>query len=730
MATLVLGAFGTLVGGPLGGAIGATLGRSLDASIIGSPRREGPRLKELAVSTSSYGSAIPALYGRVRVPGTIIWASDLSERRESSGGGKGRPATTRYAYSVSLAVALSSRPIAGVGRIWADGNLLRGAAGDLKTGGVLRIHTGHADQLPDPLMAASIGARCPAYRGCAYAVFEDLALEDFGNRIPAISFEVFAGTAQAVVEDIARQASMESEGTGFPELGGFVHEGGGLAAVLSQVKGLRPIHAAMRDGHVIVAGDMAPEDVPMLPPAVAAPDGEFGRASGTALSRRQGASQGASLLRYYDPTRDYQPGLQRSEGADGGETIEFPGVFQPEAARSLLAGAARREWLRGERLAWRTNRIDPALGPGSIVRAPGHPGLWQITTWEWRDTGIELDLARYAPAAGASQPADGGAAWSPPDRLPVETRLRAFELPWDGTGQSSVPQRYAAVSAPAGRWGGAMLYRESADTLMPIGRSGPQRAVGGILAEALPPSPGLRFEATAQVRVRLDDYEAALQPAGLDAIARGSNRLLIGGEIVQFAQCEPEGNGIWQLCGLLRGRGGTEIEALAGHEPGAPVTLLDDRLVPLPANPYPGDGDRIAAIGPGDDEPVLAEIENGGRTCRPLLPVHPRSEQDALGNLTLRWTRRARGGWSWPDGVEQPLVEQDELYEVGLGDPDRPARIWATAGPQLLLEAGEIAELGESYEGAALWVRQKGSFAVSPPLHLISLSTLAERKMP
>ena len=110
--------------------------------------------------------------------------------------------------------------------------------------------------------------------------------------------------------------------------------------------------------------------------------------------------------------------------------------------------------------------------------------------------------------------------------------------------------------------------------------------------------------------------------------------------------------------------------------------------------------------------------------------MHPRSEQDALGNLTLRWTRRARGGWSWPDGVEQPLVEQDELYEVGLGDPDRPVRIWTTAGPQLVLEAGEIAALGESYEGAALWVRQKGSFAVSPPLHLISLSTLAERKMP
>lgn len=36
-------------------------------------------------------------------------------------------------------------------------------------------------------------------------------------------------------------------------------------------------------------------------------------------------------------------------------------------------------------------------------------------------------------------------------------------------------------------------------------------------------------------------------------------------------------------------------------------------------------------------------------------------------------------------GVNQPLVEQDELYEVGLGDPGRPVRIWTTAGPQQVL---------------------------------------------
>ena len=58
-----------------------------------------------------------------------------SSAATTQGGGKGKPKVTTYSYTASFAVALASRPIAGIGRIWADGNLLRGAAGDLKTGG-------------------------------------------------------------------------------------------------------------------------------------------------------------------------------------------------------------------------------------------------------------------------------------------------------------------------------------------------------------------------------------------------------------------------------------------------------------------------------------------------------------------------------------------------------------------------------------------------------------------
>ena len=60
-------------------------------------------------------------------------------------------------------------------------------------------------QARDPLIAAADGqASTPAYRGIAYAVFEDFQLGDYGNRISSLTFEVTGdegGTASgAIVE--------------------------------------------------------------------------------------------------------------------------------------------------------------------------------------------------------------------------------------------------------------------------------------------------------------------------------------------------------------------------------------------------------------------------------------------------------------------------------------------------------------------------------------------------
>src|SRR4051812_18931349 len=128
MTTLALSSIGTALGGPVGGAIGSLIGQGIDQQLFGSGPRRGPRLGDLSVQTSRYGADIPKVFGTMRVAGNIVWATNLIESSETEAAKNG-PSTVTYSYSANLAVALSSRPIKSVGRIWADGNLIRTADG-------------------------------------------------------------------------------------------------------------------------------------------------------------------------------------------------------------------------------------------------------------------------------------------------------------------------------------------------------------------------------------------------------------------------------------------------------------------------------------------------------------------------------------------------------------------------------------------------------------------------
>ena len=202
MATVLLSAAGAALGGSIGGsvaglssavigrAVGATLGRVIDQRLLGqgSEPVESGKVERFRLTQASDGAPIGQVFGRMRVGGQVIWASDFQESSVTVGGGKGgppSPSTTQYSYSVSLAVAVCEGEIAGVNRVWADGEEI--AKDDLN----LRVYTGSSDQLPDPVMEAVEGAgNVPAYRGTAYVVMEDLSLEPFGNRVPQFSFEV------------------------------------------------------------------------------------------------------------------------------------------------------------------------------------------------------------------------------------------------------------------------------------------------------------------------------------------------------------------------------------------------------------------------------------------------------------------------------------------------------------------------------------------------------------
>jgi hypothetical protein len=211
----------------------------------------------------------------------------------------------------------------------------------------------------------------------------------------------------------------------------------------------------------------------------------------------------------------------------------------------------------------------------------------------------------------------------------------------------------------------------------------------------------------------------ALTSAGPEELAAGANRMLAGSELLQFAQATPIGGQRWRLTGLLRGRGGTEAAAHAGHAAGTRLVLLDSR--PVRIDPMElGSSSGIAAIGLADPAPVIAAIADAGVTLRPLTPVHARMEP-LEGGMILRWTRRSRGAWHWPDGVELPLNEQAEAYLVGLGPVTAPLASWETGNADITFPAPEWTALTAAHAGQPLWVRQVGSHALSAPLLLTLL---------
>ena len=732
MATLVLTAVGTAVGGPLGGLIGATLGQAVDGNILFKPSaREGPRLTELAVQTSSYGSLIPRVHGTMRVAGSVVWATDLQERREKSGGGKGRPSTTSYSYSVSFAVALSSRRCSRIGRIWADGKLLRGAAGDFKSETGFRFHPGTEDQPPDGFIASvEGGGAAPAYRGIALAVFEDMALADYGNRIPSLTFELIADdrvvTIGGIVDDISAGLVVGESIAGGSEttagITGYSASGESRAAALEPLLDLLPI-ALLPDGDRLrlIATDGVDASVdPPLDLSLAHVFDQDRRAVPEITQAPETAVPRRLALRYYDPERDYQSGLQRAFRTGAGRIEvrrDFPATLTAPRARALAEGRLR-GWLRDRTSARaRVALAGEPLTPGRIVRLDDSGALWRVRTAELFAGFADITATRVAagvrvPALPAS--ASPGRAVAERDAPAGPTALELIDLPFDiaAPGRASDEPRVYAVASGAGGWRGADLFAspDGAAVGEAIGRASVPGAFGRLDAP-LPAAPsGLRDERHAAT-VTLAPGSDPLHDADAAGLLAGANIAMVGDEVVQFACAlpldpAPDGRARYRLSSLLRGLGGSEWAAGTGTRF---VALDPAAMVAVPGR---ADGPRfVAALGRGDAAPVFASLTSASRALLPWSPVHPRWDA-----RRLRWTRRSRAGSEWRDHVGVPLVEETESYRVELGPRDgAPTLIRDVGLPELVPTAEELAAIGPPGTPARARVRQVGRYGQSPP---------------
>ncbi len=244
------GIIGAVVGfiwgaGPAGAikgfSIGASLGGMLDPPK--GPNQTGPRLTDLSTQTSTYGTAIPRVYGTIATMGNIFWlqgdalteVATVSKQKSGGKGGGSKSTVTTYSYYATFAVGLCQGPIAGVRRIWIGANLIYDAGSDdpdaiaasNDAAGFFKLYLGTEDQTPDPRMQADKGvANVPAYRGLAYIVFYDYPLKDHGNSLMGAQVKV-----ELIKSGEGKQLQLTS--TGLPNYGftGVAYGNGRFVAI-------------------------------------------------------------------------------------------------------------------------------------------------------------------------------------------------------------------------------------------------------------------------------------------------------------------------------------------------------------------------------------------------------------------------------------------------------------------------------------------------------------------
>jgi hypothetical protein len=648
----------------------------------------------------------------MRVAGSIVWSTDLQEASQSEGA-KGQPDSVTYSYSASFAVALSSRRINDVKRIWADGKLIRTADGEFAVSTGFRLWNGSEDQSVDPLISSIEGVDfTPAYRGLSLAVFEGLELAEFGNRIPFLTFEVEADPAPVAIGTILGDVSNGAiASTAAGDVVGYAAHGASVAAAVEPIVTLCGVEL-FDDGSVLASPS---SELNLIFDRETGCTADFKPVPRVERAQVSASNLPAALsLSYYDPERDYQAGVSRASLDGRGravDRVELPAALHADAAKALAETSLARRWAQRDRLTLRVPAAHMLLRPGSLVRPPVGVGLWRVERVTLDSLVVLAELRPLHSVIGAV-PADPGRVLPSVEVRPSATSIALFELPDDGTGQAASPVILVAAvgNGTAGRTIPLQVRVAGLEFSM---HSATAPAVIGTAASVLPEGQSAVFDLINSVEVDLESPESWLESRDDFALAAGENLAVLGSELFQFGDAAALGNGRFRLSRLLRARRGTEW-AMGLHNLGDRFAMLDAarlKRVPLTSS-QAGALLQVMPTGFADSAHQGIEMAVAGEALRPPSPVHLHASHDSDGSLHCNWVRRSSLGWAWLDQVEVPLACSVENYRVLLKTSVAGIEI-ETSTPNAHFSAAEVASIGPGQ--AELRVVQVGDLAMSRP---------------
>ena len=554
----------------------------------------------------------------------------------------------------------------------------------------------------------------------AYAVFENMQLANYGNRIPSLSFEVIA--------DIGGT----SAGTVIANLGRIVSDGGpavgGLAATGDSARGLaETIAQAIPFSTVVEGGVLKARFSPGPLKSIPTNDrgATAGQKSATLSTDRIAAAAIPDVvaLAYNDTGRDYLVGTQRArrDSVSRRETrIDLPAALSASGAKALAEARLSRLWAERSRatvsLPWRALPIVP----GDRVAVPGLSGVWRVARATFEAMVVRLDLVLERPGSAFAVVGDSGRNRAQLDLPHGPTSLQVLDLPQLSDTPETTAYVAVAANGATGGWRRASLmtsidggatYADAGTTAFP--------AVIGQTVTPLVGGEATLIDRINTVEVQLIHAGLTLNDADDAMLLAGANLAMIGAEAIQFGRATPLGAGRWQLTDLWRGRRGTEWAAVT-RASALPFALIDAVALARLSSAASQTGVQVMAIGVGDPSGVVALGPSSvGASIRPLSPVGLSASASGA-DLTINWTRRSRDGWRWRDAVDVPIGEENERYRVTKTVSGRPELSIDVLIPKWTYTSAErAADLAAGAATATIVVSQIGAGGISRSASII-----------
>jgi len=385
-------------------------------------------------------------------------------------------------------------------------------------------------------------------------------------------------------------------------------------------------------------------------------------------------------MTYADAGSDYQTGVQSFQRIGDAVatrkrvTLNVPIAFDATEAAQRVERIGFLGWQARTPFDLAISRRHARISPGDVVRASaqgvtftlrveniglGADGVIQLR-------GVSENVALYASAA------TGVAALAVPDQtiaLSGPSALYLMDTPLLRDADEGLGIYIAAASFGAESWPGASVYK-STDGLAfssPVTFiSGGRNAVHGRAETVLATHGGRTWDRNNFLQVRL--FRGSVSAATELAVLNGANGVLIGDEVVQFANAVLNQDGSYTLSTLLRGRRGTEW-ATASHAIGERVVVLSDTTMlktPLADSELNAERFyRAVTVGGVLAEGTQKSLTFLGRSLMPYAPVHVTGAlAGSPADWSIAWVRRSRLGGAWKDGADIPLGEESENYDV------------------------------------------------------------------